>query len=128
MHVHFRQPGRHEYKETIRTGSRAAAKGGFTTVVCVPNTIPPIDCPKRVKQVLDIAKTDSLVNHYTKECITKGMRGKELVSVKQGVEAGAIALTDDGFPVVSFDIIEKAAWEAKKYGIPFLGHFKDDRL
>ena len=128
MHVHFRQPGRHEYKETIRTGSRAAAKGGFATVVCEPNTVPPIDCGKRIRQVLDIAKADSIVNLYTKECITKGMKGKELVSIGQGVKAGAVALTDDGFPVASFDIIEKAASEAKEYGIPICPHCEESRL
>jgi dihydroorotase len=128
MHVHFRQPGRHEYKETIRTGSRAAAKGGFTTVVCEPNTIPPIDSRRRIESVLDIAKNTSIVNLYTKECITKGMRGKELVSVKEGVKAGAVALTDDGFPVVSFDIMEKAANEAKRYGIPICPHSEETRL
>ena len=128
MHVHFRQPGQDEYKETIRTGSRAAAKGGFTTVVCEPNTIPPIDCRKRIEQVLDIAKTDSIVNLYTTGCITKGMKGKELVSVKEGVKAGAVALTDDGFPVVSSDVMEKAANEAIKYGIPICPHCEESRL
>jgi dihydroorotase len=128
MHVHFRQPGRHEYKETIRTGSRAAAKGGFTTVVCEPNTIPPIDCGKRVRQVLDIARTDSIVNLYTTECITKGMKGRELVSVEQGVKAGAVALTDDGFPVVSSEIMGKAGTEAKEYGIPICPHCEESRL
>jgi dihydroorotase len=128
MHVHFRQPGRHEYKETIRTGSRAAAKGGLTTVVCEPNTIPPIDCGKRIRQVLDIAKTDSIVNVYTTECITKGMKGREMVSVGQGVKAGAVALTDDGFPVVSSEIMEKAATEAKEYGIPVCPHCEESRL
>jgi dihydroorotase len=128
MHVHFRQPGRHEYKETIRTGSRAAAKGGFTTVVCEPNTVPPIDCKKRVRQVLDIAKTDSVVNLYTKECITKGMKGRELVSVREGAKAGAVALTDDGFPLLNIDIMGKAANEAKKYGIIICPHCEESRL
>ena len=78
MHVHFRQPGRHEYKETIRTGSRAAAKGGFTTVVCEPNTDPPIDNATKVKAVLDLAKGMQIINVYTKACITKGIKGKKL--------------------------------------------------
>jgi len=128
MHVHFRQPGQHEYKETIRSGSRSAAKGGFTTVVCEPNTVPPIDCGKRIRQVLDIAKVDSIVNLYTKECITKGMKGKELVSIGQGMKAGAVALTDDGSPVASSDIMEKAASEAKEYGILICPHCEESRL
>jgi dihydroorotase len=97
-------------------------------VACEPNTIPPIDCRRRIKSVLDIAKNESVINLYTKECITKGMKGKELVNVKQGVEAGAIALTDDGFPVASFDMMEKAAYEAKKYGIPICPHCEESRL
>jgi dihydroorotase len=128
MHVHFRQPGRHEYKESIQTGSRAAAKGGFTTVVCEPNTDPPVDNVRRIESVLGLAKNRSVINLYTKECITRGMKGKDLVSVKKGVKAGAVALTDDGFPVASFDIMEKAANEAKKYGIPICPHCEESRL
>lgn len=128
MHVHFRQPGRHEYKETIRTGSRAAAKGGFTTVVCEPNTIPPIDCKKRVKQVLDIAQKDSIVNLYTKACITKGMRRKELVNIKQVVEQGAVAITNDGLPVTDINVMFDSAKEAKRYGIPICPHCEESRL
>lgn len=128
MHVHFRQPGRHEYKETIRTGSRAAAKGGFTTVVCEPNTVPPIDSKRRIKAVLDIAKSESIVNLYTKECITKGMRGKELVNIEEGVKQGAVAITDDGFPVRSIDLIEAAAREAARFGIPICPHCEESRL
>ncbi|MBM4462828.1 MAG: dihydroorotase [Chloroflexi bacterium] len=128
VHVHFRQPGRYEYKETIRTGSRAAAKGGFTTVVCEPNTVPPIDSGKRIKKVLEIAKAESIVNLYTMECITKGMKGRELIRVGRGVKAGAVALTDDGFPVVSSEVMEKASIEAKEYGIPICPHCEESRL
>lgn len=128
MHVHFRQPGRHEYKETIRTGSRAAAKSGFTTVICEPNTIPPIDCQKRVKQVLDIAKKDSVVNLYTKACITKGMSGKKIVNIKQVVQQGAVAITNDGLPVADINVMLDSAKEAKKYGIPICPHCEESRL
>jgi len=129
MHVHFRQPGQHENKETIRTGSRAAAKGGFTTVVCEPNTVPPIDdYDDRVKYVLDIGKNEGLVHVYTKACMTKGMRGKKLVNVKKVVDQGAVAITDDGFPVKDIDLIVEAARDAKKYGIPMCPHCEESRI
>jgi dihydroorotase len=129
MHVHFRQPGQQEDKETIRTGSRAAAKGGFTTVVCEPNTVPPIDdYDNRVKYVLDIGKNEGLVHIYTKACMTKGMRGKKLVNVKRVVDQGAVAITDDGFPVKDIDLIIEAAREAKKYGIPMCPHCEESRI
>lgn len=128
MHVHFRQPGRHEYKETIRTGSRAAAKGGFTTVVCEPNTIPPIDNANKVKQVLDIARQTGVVNVYTKASITRGLRGKDVINVRKVVSQGAVALTDDGFPVREIDVMDKAAREARRYGIPICPHCEETRL
>jgi dihydroorotase len=128
MHVHFRQPGRHEYKETIRSGSRAAAMGGFTTVVCEPNTVPPIDNAEKVKQVRDTAHRDGIINIYTKAAITKGLRGRDIVDVKKVVAQGAVALTDDGFPVNDIDVMEKAAREAKKYGIPLCPHCEESRL
>lgn len=128
MHVHFRQPGRHEYKETIRTGSCAAAKGGFTTVVCEPNTVPPIDNAKKVKQVLAIAQEVGMVNVYTKASITKGLRGKEIINVGRVVSQGAVALTDDGFPVRDIEVMEKAAREARKYRIPICPHCEETRL
>jgi dihydroorotase len=128
MHVHFRQPGLHEYKETIRTGSHAAAKGGFTTVVCEPNTKPPIDdSDYRVKYMLDVAKNEGLVHIYTKACMTKGMLGKELVDVKKVIEQGAVAITDDGYPVNDIDLIVAAGKEAKKYGIPMCPHCEESR-
>ena len=129
MHVHFRQPGRHEYKETIRTGSHAAAKGGFTTVVCEPNTVPPIDdYDQRVKHVLDIAKNEGIVNVYTKACITKGMKGEELVNVAKVVGQGAVALTDDGSPLADVDLMAAAAKEAKRFGIPICPHCEGRHL
>lgn len=129
MHVHFREPGKHEYKETIKTGSRAAAKGGFTTVICEPNTVPPIDdWDERVKHVLDIAKRDSIVNLGTKACMTKGMKGKRIVNVKKVISQGAVGLTDDGFPVRSIDIMIAAAKEAARYGIPLCPHCEESRL
>ena len=127
MHVHFRQPG-FEYKETIQTGSRAAARGGFTTVVCEPNTAPPIDSSKRIKEVLDIARKESLVNLYTMGCITKGRKGNNLVNFGESLKAGAVALTDDGAPLVSPEVMEKAAREARTHGITLCPHCEESRL
>lgn len=128
MHVHFRQPGRHEYKETIRTGSRAAAKGGFTTVVCEPNTDPPIDNAAKVKAILDLAKGVQIINVHTKACITKGIKGKKLVDIEKVVGQGAVAITDDGLPVADINIMSEAAKEAKRCGIPICPHCEESRL
>ncbi len=128
MHVHLRQPGREEYKETISTGTRAAAKGGFTTVACEPNTSPPIDSPKRVSLVLSLAKNDAVVHLLTKACITMALRGKSLVNVKGVVRAGAVAITDDGFPVFDIELMKKAALEARKLHIPICPHSEETRM
>ncbi len=128
MHVHFRQPGRHEYKETIRSGCRAAAMGGITTVVCEPNTVPPIDSAEKVREVQDIARSNGIVNVYTKATITKQLRGRDVVNVRKVVAQGAVALTDDGFPVSDIDVMEKAAKLAKEYGIPLCPHCEESRM
>jgi len=95
IHVHFRQPGQ-EYKEDIYTGSRAAAAGGFTTVIAEPNTHPPIDTASSLKSVLEIAEKQSIVHFFSKACISKKMEGKDLAPVKELRNAGAKAISDDG--------------------------------
>jgi dihydroorotase len=113
VHVHFREPG-FEYKETIKTGSRAAAMGGFTTVICEPNTSPPVDNQKRVIDIYDRAKKYSIVNLYTKACISKGMRGKTLVDVSAIKSSGAVAISEDGNPVEDQKLMKKAFRVAKQ--------------
>jgi dihydroorotase len=125
IHVHAREPGQ-ERKETIRTLSRAAANGGFTTVVACPNTIPPIDTKKRVREVLNLAKRKSLVNFYTYACITKGMKGKEVVNVKGIKEAGSVGLTDDGLLVKDRKVMKEAVKEAFKWNIPVCPHCEEN--
>ena len=98
VHVHFREPGQ-EYKEDLRTGSLAAAVGGFTTVIAEPNTIPPIDSPARLRSLLSIARKKSVVNFFSKAAITRGMKGNSLTDVVKLKEAGARAISDDGNPV-----------------------------
>lgn len=124
IHVHAREPGQRQ-KETIRSVSRAAASGGFTTIVCAPNTFPPVDAPKRVRNLFRLAQKRSLVNFYTYACITKGMRGKELVNVRGLVKEGALGLTDDGFPVRDVKVMKKAAREARRFNIPICPHCEE---
>lgn len=111
VHVHFREPGQ-EHKETIATGSRAAAAGGFTTVVAEANTFPPIDTPSRVRKVTEIAKENSVVNFYTKASITRGTRGTRLIDIKGVKAAGAVAISDDGHPVPGKRLMRNALAEA----------------
>ena len=114
VHTHLREPGEPE-KETILSGSHAAASGGFTTVICQPNTHPRIDTPQKVKEIINRAKKDSLVNLYPSACITIDHR--ELVDIKAIKSAGAVSLTDDGDPVIQDELMEEALREAKKHNI-----------
>ena len=107
LHVHFREPG-FEYKEDIETGSRAAAKGGVTTVLCMPNTNPPIDSAALVEYVINRGKKTGLINVLTTGTITKGLKGTELTEVAELKAAGASALSDDGRPVSSSMIMRRA--------------------
>ena len=116
VHVHFREPGQ-QYKEDLRTGSLAAAAGGFTTVIAEPNTVPPIDTPKRFRDLVDVAKKKSIINFYSKAAITMGMKGNRLADVAQLKEAGAKAISDDGHPVPSNRLMGNALIKGKECGI-----------
>jgi dihydroorotase len=116
VHVHFREPGQ-EYKEDLRTGSLAAAAGGFTTVIAEPNTIPPIDTPTRLRNLLEMASKKSVVNFYSKVAITKGMMGRTLTDVPKLKEVGARALSDDGNPIPSRRLMRNALIKGKECGI-----------
>ena len=107
VHVHFREPGQ-EYKEDISSGSRAAAAGGFTTVIAEPNTIPPIDTAARLRRILAIAERQSVVRYFSKGCISKGMCGRELTAVGKLKEAGARAISDDGHWVAGRKLMHNA--------------------
>ncbi len=124
LHVHFREPGL-EYKEDIETGSRAAAKGGVTTVVCMPNTSPVIDNKAQVRYVMERGKEVGLINVLTSGCITKGQSGSELSEMGEMKEAGAVAVTDDGRPVSSSAVMRKALEYAKMFDIPVFSHSED---
>ncbi len=123
-HVHFREPGQ-EYKEDLRTGSLAAAVGGFTTVIAEPNTTPPIDSPVRLRRLLDNAKKKSVVNFYSKAAITKGMKGNSLTNIFKMKEAGARAISDDGNPIAGRKLMGNALAKGKESGILVTPHCEE---
>ena len=107
MHVHLREPGQ-EHKETIQTGTRAAAKGGFTSVLAMANTSPVPDSPQVIKDILSRIKNQALINVFPAGSVTMGLRGEKIVDIDALVEAGAIALSDDGKPVMDPQIMKDA--------------------
>lgn len=125
MHVHFREPG-FEHKETIATGIRSAARGGFTTVACMPNTRPVIDTPDVVKQVLSKGEEEKSVRVLTYACITKNELGKELTDFAALQEAGAIGFTDDGVGVQNAQMMKNAMSLAQSLDLPIVAHCEDD--
>jgi dihydroorotase len=124
MHAHFREPGQ-EHKETIYTGNRAAAKGGFTTVCVMANTNPVIDNVSMVEHVLNQSKIHSLINILPIGAVTVGLDGKALTDIGGMVRVGAVAFSDDGKYVADTEIMKKAMLEAKKTGKPILAHCED---
>lgn len=127
MHVHLRQPGR-EDKETVKSGTKAAASGGFLAVLAMPNTEPAIDSAKAVKAAQKIIKQDALVPVYLSAAITKGRQGKELTEIEAIADAGAIAITDDGDSVDDNRLMLKAFQRAKKSKIKVICHCQDRSL
>ncbi len=124
LHVHFREPG-FEYKEDIVSGSRAAAKGGVTSVVCMPNTNPPIDNAALVEYIINRGNKTGLANVMTTGCITKGLKGQELTEMAELKDSGAVAFSDDGRPVTSSVIMRRALSYAKMLDIPLMAHSED---
>lgn len=127
MHTHLRQPGR-EDKETFLTASRAAAKGGFTTLLAMPNTSPVCDNQGVVEYVLSEGRKTGIVNIYPAGAITKNLEGKDLSEIGDMVRAGALAITDDGKPVYSAQIMRRALEYAKMFNIPVMDHCEDPEL
>jgi dihydroorotase len=124
MHAHFRQPGR-EDEETFTTGARAALRGGFTSVLCMANTSPPVDNKGVVEYIYSESKKTGLANIYTVGAVTKGLEGKELTEIGQIYEAGAKALSDDGRPVMNAELMRRALEYAKMFGLPVISHCED---
>lgn len=127
MHVHLREPG-FEHKETIATGTRSAARGGFTTVACMPNTRPNLDTPERVAQVVDKARSEGAVRVLPYACITKNELGRELTDFAALKAAGAIGFTDDGVGVQNAQMMKNAMALAASIGLPIVAHCEDDTL
>ncbi len=127
LHVHLREPGR-EDKETIETGCRAAAKGGFTTIFCMPNTCPPIDNAGIVGQVLAEARRVGLVHVIPVGAVTKGQKGEEMVDMLEMRAAGCLALTDDGHSVGNSQILFQALKYARMAGLFLMEHCQDAAL
>ena len=127
IHVHFREPGQ-THKETIATGSRAAAAGGFTTVVCMPNTSPPADNPGTIQFIKDAIARSAVVKIYPTGCITVGMKGQALAPTGSLKHAGVVAITDDGDCVQSNELMRRAAEYALMFGLPIMDHCQDQAM
>lgn len=126
IHVHFREPGQ-THKETILTGSQAAAAGGFTTVVCMPNTSPVVDNTGTVELIKSRAAA-APVHVYATGCITVGMKGQSLAPHGSLQKAGVVALTDDGLCVQSNELMHRAVEYAKMFGLTILDHCQDESM
>jgi dihydroorotase len=124
LHVHFREPGQ-SAKETIASGTRAAAAGGFTSVVCMPNTSPAIDSPSVVAWVQDKALAEGCVNVFVSGAITKGIAGEELAPIGSLKKAGVVALTDDGHCVQNHELMRRALEYAGMFGLVVMDHCQD---
>jgi dihydroorotase len=127
LHCHLREPG-FEDKETIATGTKAAAIGGFATVCCMANTEPPLDTSAAVDWVKQKASRDSLVAVLPIGCITKGRKGEELTDMAGLAEAGVVAFSDDGNPVASSQLMHRALEYSRDLGLPVIDHCEDKTL
>jgi dihydroorotase len=126
MHVHLREPGE-EHKETIETGTRAAAAGGFTAVACMPNTNPVNDSQSVTRLILEKAENAS-ARVYPVGAISKGSRGEALAEFGEMKTAGAVAVTDDGRPVSDSQLMRRALEYASNYGLMVISHSEDSSL
>ncbi|MBM3865385.1 MAG: dihydroorotase [Verrucomicrobia bacterium] len=124
VHVHFREPGQ-THKETIATGSRAAAAGGFSTVVCMPNTSPVADNSGTIQLMKDVIARDAVVRVHPTGCITVGMKGQALAPIGSLKRAGVVAITDDGECVQSNDLMRRAVEYARMFSLPVMDHCQD---
>jgi dihydroorotase len=126
MHAHLREPGR-EDEETIYTGSCAAVAGGFTSVCCMPNTEPPIDNQEAVKFVYAKAK-EAKCKIFCVGAVTKAQKGEELTEILDLVQAGVVAISDDGKPVSNSQMMRNALEYCKMFNLPIISHCEDLNL
>src|SRR5262249_46183144 len=127
MHVPLREPGQEE-KETIETGTRSAARGGFTAVACMPNTDPPLDERPRIEYVVRRAKEIGLARVFPIAAVTVGQKGEQLTEIADLVDAGAVAISDDGKPVRNAGVMRRALELTRELGIPVIQHAEDPDL
>jgi dihydroorotase len=124
MHVHLREPG-FEYKETVYTGTRAAARGGYTGICCMPNTKPVIDDEASLKALTDIIRRDAAVKVYPIAAISKGQKSQELTDMKKLTEMGAAAFSDDGRPVMTAAFLRDALIKSRENGWLLIEHCEE---
>jgi dihydroorotase len=127
IHVHLRYPGQ-THKEDIRSGTRAAAAGGFTSVVCMPNTSPVCDNAGTIQRIIDKVEREAVINVYPTGCLTLGMQGERLAPTGQLKAAGVVAMSDDGACVQSNEIMRRAVEYAKMFDLPIMDHCQDASL
>ena len=127
LHAHLREPGQ-SAKETIATGTASAARGGFTSVVCMPNTSPAIDNTSTVALIREKAAREGVVNVFVTGAISKNIAGEELASIGSLKKAGVVAVTDDGHCVQNNDLMRRACEYAKMFDLPVMDHCQDYSL
>ena len=127
MHVHLREPG-FEHAETIESGSRAAAAGGFTSICCMPNTKPVNDSATVTSYIVERARKSAVVNVFPIGAITKGSAGEELAAIGAMKAAGAVAISDDGQPVMNARVMRRAMEFARSFDLPVIDHCEDLNL
>jgi len=127
IHVHLREPG-YEYKETVQTGTRAAAAGGFTAVCCMANTEPVNDTRAVTDYILAKARAEGAVRVYPIGAVTRGLGGKELAELAELAEAGCVAFSDDGKPVMNAELYRRAMEYTLPFGCPVISHAEDTTL
>jgi dihydroorotase len=127
IHVHLREPG-FEYKETVRTGTRAAAAGGFTAVCCMANTDPVNDNRAVTDYILARARTEGAVRVHPIGAVTRGLEGKALAELAELAEAGCVAFSDDGKPVMNAELYRRAMEYTLPFGVPVISHAEDADL
>ena len=127
MHVHLREPG-FEHSETIESGARAAAAGGFTSICPMPNTAPVNDSPTVTTYIIEKARRHAVVNVFPIGAITRGSKGEELAAIGSMRQAGAVAISDDGRPVMNAQLTRRAMEFARSFGMPVINHCEDLHL
>jgi len=126
-HVHLREPG-YEYKETVATGTKAAAAGGFTAVACMANTNPVNDNRSVTDYILAKARSEGFVRVYPIGAVTRGLEGKELAELAELAEAGCVAYSDDGHPIMNSALLRRAMEYTLPFGLPIISHAEDAHL